>query len=39
MAIKSFQGKRTNQTENKTEPFLVSDYMTKDLITFKEMNL
>ena len=36
MAIKNFQGKRTNQSENKTEPFLVSDYMTKNLITFKE---
>lgn len=36
MAIKNFQGKRTNQSENKTEPFLVSDYMTRDLITFKE---
>lgn len=36
MAIKNFQGKRTNQSGNKTEPFLVSDYMTRDLITFKE---
>lgn len=36
MAIKNFQGKRTNQSQDKSEPFLVSDYMTKDLITFKE---
>lgn len=36
MAIKNFQGKRTNQSQDKPEPFLVSDYMTKDLITFKE---
>ncbi len=36
MAIKSFQGKRTNQSEDKVIPFLVSDYMTRDLITFKE---
>ncbi len=36
MAIINFQGKRTNQPGKKTTPFLVSDYMTKNLITFKE---
>lgn len=36
MAIKSFQGKRTTEPEKKSEPILVSDHMTKNLITFKE---
>ena len=36
MGIKSFQGKRTNAPEKKSELILVSDYMTKNLITFKE---
>lgn len=36
MGIINFQGKRTNQPEKKSEPILVSDYMSKDLITFKE---
>lgn len=36
MAIKSFQGRRTATPEKKSEAFLVSDYMTKDLITFRE---
>ncbi len=36
MGIKSFQGKRSNSPENKGERILVSDYMTKNLITFKE---
>ncbi len=35
MAIKSFQGKRTTQTMEVQEPILVSDYMTKKLITFQ----
>lgn len=35
MAIKSFQGKRTTQTIEVQEPILVSDYMTKKLITFQ----
>lgn len=36
MAIKSFQGARKQQQkETVTIPFKVSDYMTKDLITFK----
>ena len=35
MAIKSFQGKRTNTTPKSSEPILVSDYMPKKLITFK----
>lgn len=34
MGIKSFQGKRTI-TVKECEPILVSDYMTKKLITFK----
>ncbi|MDY0781218.1 CBS domain-containing protein [Tenacibaculum sp. IB213877] len=34
MAIKSFQGKRTVVHQNVQEPILVSDYMTKKLITF-----
>lgn len=36
MGIINFQGKRTNQQEKQQEPILVSDYMTKNLITFKE---
>ncbi|MFD0993819.1 CBS domain-containing protein [Tenacibaculum geojense] len=35
MAIKSFQGKRSTQTIEVQEPILVSDYMTKKLITFQ----
>lgn len=35
MAIKSFQGKRSTQTMEVQEPILVSDYMTKKLITFQ----
>ena len=36
MGIINFQGKRTGQTENKVTKLLVSDYMTRNLITFKE---
>ncbi len=36
MGIKSFQGKRSNTPEKVSELMLVSDYMTKNLITFKE---
>lgn len=36
MGIKSFQGRRTMTTVKPSEPILVSDYMTKNLITFKE---
>ena len=36
MAIKSFQGKRTNTPQEENVPILVSDYMTKKLITFRE---
>lgn len=36
MGIINFQGKRTSQPEKKQEPILVSDYMSKNLITFKE---
>ncbi|MFY7671166.1 CBS domain-containing protein [Tenacibaculum sp. MEBiC06402] len=36
MGIKSFQGKRTVTISKPSEPILVSDYMTRDLITFKE---
>ncbi|OSY88819.1 inosine-5-monophosphate dehydrogenase [Tenacibaculum holothuriorum] len=36
MGIINFQGKRTNQPEKKHEPILVSDHMSKNLITFKE---
>ena len=35
MAIKSFQGKRDTNQPKKVEDFLVSDYMTTKLITFK----
>lgn len=35
MAIKSFQGKRDPNRPKQKENFLVSDYMTKKLITFK----
>ncbi len=35
MAIKSFQGKRSTQAMEVQEPILVSDYMTKKLITFQ----
>lgn len=35
MPVKSFQGRRTNSEVKFTEPILVSDYMTKKLITFK----
>ncbi|MGB5417679.1 CBS domain-containing protein [Algibacter sp.] len=35
MAIKSFQGARRNQSNDSNDiPFSVSDYMTRDLITF-----
>ncbi|CAL2090391.1 CBS domain-containing protein [Tenacibaculum sp. 190524A05c] len=36
MGIKSFQGRRTMTSVKPSEPILVSDYMTKNLITFKE---
>ena len=36
MGIKSFQGKRSNTPEKISKLMLVSDYMTKNLITFKE---
>lgn len=36
MAIKSFQGRRTDTPQEENVPILVSDYMTKKLITFKE---
>ncbi|SNR17434.1 CBS domain-containing protein [Tenacibaculum jejuense] len=36
MGIKSFQGKRTAVLKKETEPILVSDYMTKNLITFSK---
>jgi len=36
MGIINFQGKRNNPPEQEEEPILVSDYMTKKLITFKE---
>ncbi|WP_028891425.1 CBS domain-containing protein [Tenacibaculum sp. 47A_GOM-205m] len=36
MGIINFQGKRNNPPEKEEEPILVSDYMTKKLITFKE---
>lgn len=36
MGIKSFQGKRTATIAKPSEPILVSDYMTRNLITFKE---
>ncbi|MCH2033973.1 MAG: CBS domain-containing protein [Tenacibaculum sp.] len=36
MGIKSFQGKRTATLTKPSQPILVSDYMTKNLITFKE---
>jgi len=35
MAIKSFQGRRTPLKKEELKPALVSDYMTKKLITFK----
>lgn len=35
MGIKSFQGARKQQTGVDTLPFKVSDFMTRDLITFK----
>lgn len=34
MAVKSFQGPRAEQKKESKEPILVSDYMTKSLITF-----
>jgi CBS domain-containing protein len=34
MAVKSFQGPRAKQVKESKEPILVSDYMTKNLITF-----
>ncbi|KAB1158877.1 CBS domain-containing protein [Tenacibaculum aiptasiae] len=36
MGIINFQGKRTNQQEKESVPILVSDYMSKNLITFRE---
>lgn len=36
MGIKSFQGKRTTTNNKTSELILVSDYMTKNLITFQE---
>ncbi|WGH74946.1 CBS domain-containing protein [Tenacibaculum tangerinum] len=36
MGIINFQGKRNNRPIKKREPILVSDYMTKKLITFRE---
>lgn len=36
MGIINFQGKRTNQQEKESVPILVSDYMSTNLITFKE---
>ncbi len=36
MGIKSFQGKRTTTNKNEEASILVSNYMTKKLITFKE---
>ncbi len=35
MGIKSFQGVRKNQQPTEDIPFKVSDFMTKDLITFR----
>lgn len=35
MGIKSFQGRRTASNVTQSEPILVSNYMTKKLITFK----
>ncbi|MBL4905708.1 MAG: CBS domain-containing protein [Flavobacteriaceae bacterium] len=35
MGIINFQGKRTAQESSENEPLLVSDYMTRKLITFK----
>tara|TARA_R110002073_G_scaffold279026_1_gene443193 strand:+ start:482320 stop:482784 length:465 start_codon:yes stop_codon:yes gene_type:complete len=35
MAIKSFQGRRPQPKKEELKPALVSDYMTKKLITFK----
>ena len=35
MGIKSFQGPRSNQQATDDIPFKVSDFMTKDLITFR----
>jgi CBS domain-containing protein len=35
MGIKSFQGARKNQQSTEDIPFKVSDFMTKDLITFR----
>ncbi len=36
MGIKSFQGKRTTSVKKEETPILVSNYMTKKLITFTE---
>lgn len=36
MGIKSFQGRRAEPEKIKSAPILVSDYMTADLITFRE---
>lgn len=36
MGIKSFQGRRAEPEKAKGDPICVSDYMTRDLITFRE---
>ncbi len=36
MGIKNFQGKRSSSVKKEIEPILVSDYMTKNLITFSK---
>ncbi len=36
MGIINFQGKRTAVQKNNSEPILVSDYMTKKVVAFKE---
>lgn len=36
MGIKSFQGRQAEPEKMRSEPMLVSDYMTTDLITFKK---
>ena len=35
MGIKSFQGRRTQPQKEELKPSLVSDYMSKKLITFR----
>lgn len=36
MGIKSFQGRRAEPEKIQSAPIMVSDYMTTDLITFRE---